>query len=338
MKEPIIAPEVEVKEADLILAPEVDAISNDREVLATPRPTIDRVVPEKHLRETLRLLHVDLENKSEAHGARQVVARLLDSGAHVRALTRDPKRAALPTEVEVIRGNLTVPETMDAAVRGVDAVFLVWTAAADAFPGALARIAQHTGRVVMLTSPHQTPHPFFQQPNPMAVMHKNMERLVRESGVISTFVRPGMFAANALSWWAARIRENDVVRWPYGDAATAPIDERDIAAVAVGALLDDATGDTEYMITGPDSLTQREQVITIGDVIGRTLRFEEITPDDARRELGFPPAAMDMLLNAWSATIGLPAYITTTVAEVTGIPARTFAEWVRSNKQAFARA
>jgi uncharacterized protein YbjT (DUF2867 family) len=103
-------------------------------------------------------------------------------------------------------------------------------------------------------------------------------------------------------------------------------------------LLDEATSDTEYMITGPESLTQREQVITIGDVIGRTLRFEEIRPDDARRELGFPRAAMDMLLDAWSAAAGLPAYVTTTVAEVTGRPARTFAEWVRSNKQAFVRA
>jgi uncharacterized protein YbjT (DUF2867 family) len=132
---------------------------------------------------------------------RQVVAQLLESGAHVRALTRDPDRGALPGEVEVIREDLTVPETIDAAVRGVDAVFLVWTASADAFPDAITRIAQHTGRVVMLTSPHQTPHPFFQQPNPMASMHKNMERLVRESGLIATFVRPGMFAANALSWW-----------------------------------------------------------------------------------------------------------------------------------------
>jgi uncharacterized protein YbjT (DUF2867 family) len=268
---------------------------------------------------------------------RQVVAQLLDSGVHVRALTRDPSRASLPPEVELIRGDLTVPETMDASLRDVDAVFLVWTAAADAFPAALARIARHTGRVVMLTSPHQTPHPFFQQPNPMASMHKNMERLIRESGLTSTFVRPGMFAANALGWWAARIREHDVIRWPYGDAATAPIDERDIAAVAVRALFDDATGGAEYMITGPHSLTQREQVITIGDVIGRTLRFEEMAPDDARRDLGFPPAAIDMLLNAWSAAVGLPAYVTTTVAEVTGTPARTFAEWVRSNERAFAR-
>jgi uncharacterized protein YbjT (DUF2867 family) len=266
---------------------------------------------------------------------REVVTQLLGTGTHVRALTRNPDRAGLPRDVAVMRGDLTSPETIEDALRDVDAVFLVWTAHADAFPAALARIAQHTGRVVLLTSPHQTPHPFFQQPNPMAEMHKNMERRIRESGLAWTFVRPGMFAANALGWWAARIREHDVVRWPYGDAATAPIDERDIAAVAVRALLDDAHSGAEYVITGPQSLTQREQVLTIGDVIGRQLQFEEITPDDARRELGFPPAAMNMLLNAWSAAVGLPAYVTTTVAQVTGKGARTFAEWVANHEEAF---
>ena len=173
------------------------------------------------------------------------------------------------------------------------------------------------------------------QPNPMAEMFKDMEKQIRESGLAWTFVRPGMFAANALNWWAARIREHDVVRWPYGDAATAPIDERDIAAVAVHALVDDAHIGADYVITGPQSLTQREQVLTIGQVIGRPVRFEEITPDEARRELGFPPAAMTMLLNAWSAAVGLPAYVTTTVADVTGKSGRTFADWVANHKEAF---
>jgi len=266
---------------------------------------------------------------------RGVVTQLLEAGAQVRALTRNPDDAALPREVAVIRGDLTSPDTLDAALRDVDAVFLVWTAQPDALPAALARIAQHTHRVVLLTSPHQTPHPFFQQPNPMAEMHKNMERLIRESGLAWTFLRPGMFAANALGWWAGQIREHAKVRWPYGDAATAPIDERDVAAVAVRALLDDGHTGAEYMITGPQSLTQREQVLTIGDVIGRPLQFEEITPDDARHELGFPPVAMNMLLNAWAAAVGLPAYVTTTVAQVTGKPARTFAEWVAHHQESF---
>src|ERR1017187_7200977 len=49
------------------------------------------------------------------------------------------------------------------------------------------------------------------------------------SGCQWTFLRPGMFAANALWWWASQIRAGDVVRWPYLAAPTAPIDERDIA-------------------------------------------------------------------------------------------------------------
>src|SRR6266566_3615918 len=60
--------------------------------------------------------------------------------------------------------------------------------------------------------------------------------LIETSGLEWTFLRPGMFAANALSWWAPQIRVGDVVRWPYLATPTAPIDERDIAAVAVRAL------------------------------------------------------------------------------------------------------
>src|SRR6476620_11145199 len=85
---------------------------------------------------------------------REVVTQLAGSGAEVRALTRDPERAALPHDVNVVRGNLTSPDTLDAALNDVDAVFLVWTAGADAFTPALARIAHHARRIVLLTSPH----------------------------------------------------------------------------------------------------------------------------------------------------------------------------------------
>ena len=88
-----------------------------------------------------------------------------------------------------------------------------------------------------------------------------------------------------LCWWAPQIRAGDVVRWPYLAAPTAPIDERDIAAVAVRALCEDGHAGAEYVLTGPQSLSQFEQVSTIGRVIGRSLRIEEISPDEARREL-----------------------------------------------------
>jgi uncharacterized protein YbjT (DUF2867 family) len=266
---------------------------------------------------------------------RPVVSQLLAAGAAVRALTRNPEAADLPPEVEVVRGDLTVPATLEGCLAGIDAVFLLWTAAAAAAPAAVDRIAQQAQRIVYLSAPHRTPHPFFQQPNPMAVLHAEVERLIEASGLQWTFLRPGMFAANALYWWAPQIRAGDVVRWPYAAAPTAPIDERDIAAVAVRALLEDGHDGAEYVMTGPQSLEQREQVITIGDVIGRPLRYEELSPEEAQRELSAPPPVITMLLNAWAAALGQPALVTSTVEEITGIPARTFRAWVTDHAEEF---
>jgi uncharacterized protein YbjT (DUF2867 family) len=259
---------------------------------------------------------------------RQVVSQLLATDVRVRALTREPSLANLPDGVDVFRGDLTVPETLDACLDRVDAVFLVWTTDPRAVSTAIDRITKYAGRIVFLSSPHQTPHPLFQQPNPLAAMHAEIERLIRASGLDWTFLRPGMFAANARSWWAPQIRAGDVVRWPYADAPTAPIHEGDIAAVAVNALLDTRHNGAGYVLTGPESLTQREQVVIIGDVIGRSLRFEEISPEEARQELGFPPTVINMLLNAWAAAIGQPALVTSAVADITGNPARSFRHWV----------
>jgi uncharacterized protein YbjT (DUF2867 family) len=199
----------------------------------------------------------------------------------------------------------------------------------------VAQIAKHARHIVFLSSPHQTPHPFFQQPNPLATLHAEIERLIKASGPRWTFLRPGMFAANSLSWWAPQIRAGDVVRWPYATAPTAPIHERDIAAVAVRTLLDAGHDGAEYVLTGPQSLSQLEQVITIGEVIGRSLRFEEMSPEETRREFRAPATVVNMLLNAWAAAIGQPAFVTSTVAEITGRPARTFRDWVTDHAEEF---
>lgn len=269
---------------------------------------------------------------------RQVVSQLLAiDDVRVRALTRDPASADLAAPVEVMRGDLTVPETLDLCLDGVDAVFLVWTTDPTAVSAAVDRIARYARHIVFLSSPHQTPHPLFQQPNLLAKMHAEIERLIKASGLDWTFLRPGMFAANARSWWAPQIRIRDIVRWPFAEAPTAPIHEGDIARVAASALTETRHHGAEYVLTGPQSLTQREQVEIIGDVIGRPLRFEEISPETARQELPFPTPALNMLLAAWAAALGQPALVTSTVAEITGAPALSFRDWVNDNVAAFRR-
>ncbi|MFD8009544.1 NAD(P)H-binding protein [Streptomyces sp. NPDC058955] len=270
---------------------------------------------------------------------RVVVDRLLDAGVSVRALVRRPEAAAtLPPGVEVFTGDLTVPESLDPALKGAGAVFLVWTAPPRTAEAVVERLAAHVRRVVFLSSPHRTPHPFFQQPNPMRVLHADIERLIAATGLESTIVRPGMFASNTLAWWAPAIRNDDVVRWPYGAAESAPIDDRDIAAVAARTLCEDGHAGGDYVLTGPESLTQAAQLDAIGDALGRRIAFEELTPDEFRSlwEGTAPGSAIDMLLAAWSAAVGRPAYLTTTVADILGTPPRTFRHWAADHATAFA--
>jgi uncharacterized protein YbjT (DUF2867 family) len=269
---------------------------------------------------------------------RHVVDQLAATGAQFRAMTRNPEPAGLPAQVEVVRGDLTIPQTLDRCRQDIDPIFLVWVAPPAAAAGALERIAKHARRIVFLTAPLKTPHPFFQQPNPSRDMAERLERLIETSGMEWTFLRAGMFAGNARHFWGPQIRAGDVVRWPYLDAPTAPTDERDLAAVAVRALCEDAHAGAEYVLTGPQSLTQAEQVHTIGRALGRSLRVEEISPDEARSEL-LPilgsPSVVNMLLNAWAAAIGQPAFVTSTFADLTGAPPRTFLEWATDHVAEF---
>ena len=267
---------------------------------------------------------------------RRVVDELLAADVPVRALSRTPEQADLPAGVEVIGGDLTAPESLDAALRGVRTVFLLWTLPPTTASAVVERIAAHADRLVLLSSPHQTPHPFFQQPNPAADLHRALEQLVAASGLTPTVIRPGMFASNVVHWWSGAVRSGAPVRWPYADAETAPIDERDVGAVIARTLVDESHAGGDYVLTGPESLSQREQAHLIGAAIGREVRFEELTPEQFRAEAtGWPPVVLDMLLGAWAATMGHPAYVTSTVADILGTPARTFAQWAADNAAAF---
>ncbi len=268
-----------------------------------------------------------------------VVNELLAQRVPVRALSRRPDSATLPAGVDVVRGDLTAPGSLEQALRDVRSVFLVWTAPPQTIEVVVARLAQQVERLVLLSSPHQTPHPFFQQPNPMAAMHATLEANLKASGVPSSIIRPGMFASNVLHWWAPQLQTGDVVRWPYRDVETAPIDERDLAAVVTHELQRRTSENHDHVLTGPEALSHAEQIRIIGDAIGRQLSFHELSPAAFRHETSatWPPAVVEMLLNAWQATAGTPAYVTTSVANVLGRPARSFRQWASDHADAFQR-
>jgi uncharacterized protein YbjT (DUF2867 family) len=269
---------------------------------------------------------------------REVIAQLQTPNVLVRALSRHPEKAAFADDIEVVPGDLTAPKTLDRALNDVDAIFLVWMAPGAPAPPVIERIAPRVKRIVFLSSPLRTNHPFFQQANVLRHVHAGVENLIKKSGTPWTILRPGPFALNCRNWWAPQIRDGDVVRWFHGAAQTAPVHERDIAAVAVRALCHKGHEGRDYVLTGPESLTQREQLAIIGDVIGRNLVFDDVSPDTARQEVlvAWPAAVADMLLTAYAAAVDRPAFLTSAIEEVTGRPARTFRQWATDHAAEFA--
>ncbi|MEV0598748.1 NAD(P)H-binding protein [Streptomyces sp. NPDC050315] len=254
---------------------------------------------------------------------RNLVRELLDAGEKVRALTRDPATSALPDGVETVPGDLTRPETLPAALQGVDRAFL--------FPvhGALDAFLKHakeagTQHIVLLSSDSVT----FPQPGWIGEQHLACEQAVADSGMSWSFVRPTVFMANDLGW-AHQLRNDGTVRGAYGGGAMAPVDERDIAAVAAHALLAPDPGKT-YELTGPQALSQIDRVRIIGETLGLPARFEEIPREDVHQRLinHMPPPAADFLLDQLAASRTTPTPVLPTIEQVTGRPAHTYAEWV----------
>lgn len=250
---------------------------------------------------------------------RHVVEQLCAADVPVRALTRNVT-AAFPSGVEVAHGDLRDP--LD--VRGVDAVFLMWPLhAGDALPAVLETIGSR--HVVFLGSGGVRDLPMAAQADLVAQCPQ------------WTMIRPSTFAVNAL-WWAKQVRAGDDVRGAHGDLAMAMLHEADIAAVAVRSLLDGRVGEA-YDLTGPEALTQAEQVRIIGEVLGRPLRWVELPRVRARTQLvadGLPESFVDVLLDVYAVMPRRPT-VTTTVADVTGRPARTFAEWVADHAMEFGK-
>ncbi|MEU8031229.1 SDR family oxidoreductase [Streptomyces sp. NPDC049099] len=254
---------------------------------------------------------------------RQVVELLLDAGARVRALSRRPETAGLPDGVEVVAGDLQRPESAGSALEGVQGLFLF--PAPGGLDGFL-RAAKEAGteRVVLLSASAVGS----EEAGPLGRAHAECEQAVRASGLPWTVLRPGAFMVNDLRW-APAVRGDGVVRAPFARAVTSPIDERDIAAVATRALLDDAHTGATLELSGPQALTPVERVRILGEVLGRELRFEEQSPEQARAEWTkhAPAEIVDGSLSLYASLVDAESPVLDTVERVTGRPPTRYAQW-----------
>jgi uncharacterized protein YbjT (DUF2867 family) len=249
---------------------------------------------------------------------RHVVAGLRATGAEVRPTSRTAAEAGF------VAADLERPESLPPALDGAEKVFVY--AKPDGIEGFVAAAESAGVRHVVLLSSAAV---VTAAGSPIAEQHRLVEAALERSGLDWTFIRPGMFATNTLWWWQRSISAGGAVRTPYPDAETAPIHERDLAALAVTALTETGHAEQAYTVYGPESLTLRRQIELIGDALGRKIDVETVSVEAARTEMGrtIPAIGVETFLRQWAARDGSPAEISTTVRDVTGSPAHTFAEW-----------
>ncbi|MFG2823130.1 NAD(P)H-binding protein [Kitasatospora sp. NPDC048365] len=262
-----------------------------------------------------------------AHFGRQTVEVLAGAGRQVRALSRTPERAGLPEGVEVVRGDLARPATLGPALDGVTEVFLVLPYGLDARP-LLDHVRQAGVRQIVFLSSGAVVDGADPQPDVIAAYHAQVEQEIRATGVDWTFLRLYFPAINSLAW-AMQLHGGDAVRGPHAAAAASVVHELDVAEAAAAVLGGGEHAGRVYELTGPQSLSQVEQVEVLGRALGRELRFEEVAEEAVRQQLSqFMDADfVGALLGLMGDTVGKPAPVNDTVERLTGRPARPYAQW-----------
>ncbi|KDN18427.1 NAD(P)H-binding protein [Amycolatopsis rifamycinica] len=268
------------------------------------------------------------------HVGRAVLDALVAAGQDVRASSRDAAKLDVPDGVAKVSADLEDASTLEPALEGISAVFLyTQRQGIDGF----VKTAEAAGvRHVVLLSSAATLEPDAAESR-IALMHRAVEQALAAASFASTALNPGAFATNTLGW-RADIAEG-VVRTAYPDSRIGAIHERDIADVAARVLIDGSHDGESLALTGPEPISFREQAEVLADVLGRPLRVEELTKDQAIERmlaLGWPAEVPASVLGAWERTLREPSLVTDVVREVTGHAPRTFRQWAEEHRADFA--
>jgi uncharacterized protein YbjT (DUF2867 family) len=268
----------------------------------------------------------------------QVIEQLSSTGAPVRAFVHDPEKAAnvRETGVEIAEGDFQRPETLDAALEGVDRLFLLMGTAENQveLENDVIATAVRAGirRVVKLSIYGAE----IGSPVPFRDWHGRIEARLKGSGLGYTHLRPTFFMQNA----AYMLAPDGAFYVPSGDGRIGWVDVRDVAAVSVRALTEDGHEGKAYDITGPESLSFAEAAERISAATGREIRHVDVPPEAARQGMlssGMPEWQVDVSLALLAAIReGALDAITGTVATVGRVEPRSFEDYAREFAPAFA--
>ena len=269
----------------------------------------------------------------------ELLRLLSQAGVPARALTRSPQKAQKLPGITWVTGDLARPATLAPAFEDAKTLFLLTSYFEDmvelqhnAIAAARAAGVTHVVKQsAFAASDHSNA--------PIGRWHYQVEKELQASGMAWTMLRPHHFMQNLLGQ-AGYVTKEGAIYSPSGDGKIPYIDADDVAAVAFVTLTRPGHVGKKYVLTGSEAISYRQAAEIIGAVIGKKLRFVDESPEQARarrvRE-GVPPAVIESILaiGAYQRAGGKTVTITNTVAELTGRPPRTVAEFVQKHASVF---
>ncbi|RSM56419.1 NmrA family transcriptional regulator [Amycolatopsis sp. WAC 01376] len=266
---------------------------------------------------------------------RPLTQALVEAGQQVTAVSRHTAEA--PPGGRHVVADLAEPAGLEQALDGAKSLFLLLSGdlhAAEANPADIVGQAAAAGvrRVVLLSSQGVATRPF----GTTRIAMRELEDVVRDSGLDWAILRPGGFASNAL-WWAESVRSHQVVAAPFGDTGLPIIDPADIAEVAAACLVDDRHLGGVYELTGPEVISPREQAEVLAGALGKPVRFQELTREEAKAGMArsMPAELADDTLDIIGSPSAAELRVSPDVRRVLGRDPRSFADWTTRNIAAF---
>jgi uncharacterized protein YbjT (DUF2867 family) len=225
---------------------------------------------------------------------------------------------------------------LEAALEGVDRAFVLMPPGytnQDVLAAPLFAAARERGlkKVVFMTA-------MGANADPNAPMRK-AEIALEQSGIPYNIIRPNWFMQNFNSFWIQGILEQGKIFLPVGDAKGSFIDARDIAAVAATLLTSDTFANRDFDLTGAESLDHHEVAAILSEVTGKTITYQEVSPEAMRSNLlaaGLPADYSEFLLLILSFfKLGYSAAVLPTIEEITGKAPISFRQYAQDYRQAW---
>ena len=271
-----------------------------------------------------------------------VLADLANKPVAVRAFVRDPARLTVRADnIEVVQGDFANEADVRRALDGVDAAFL-----ASNFSPAMVDLQSRFIALAKITHVRRLVHLSGVGANMQICCARalrwlgQLEATAADSGMTVTHLRSTFFMQNLLQF-ASSIKQCGVIAGPFRSAPWTFVDARDVGAVGAVALLHEQHDGQTYVVTGNEALTYQEVAERLGSKLGKSVRYLDITANEARGKLqasGANPVMIEATLELWDACASnlINVAPTSVVQDLTGRPPRSLDDFVADYRSRFA--